>query len=208
MIGEVLKKTSDVGGSIAKEASRGAESFDPDKRLSPDRAKINAGEKTAESYDPDKSLEVKSDSLELTRAEKKELNGHIKDYTDDLIKYSDYPETLKGFKIKDLQQLSKEQVKEVRKEFKDRREGLIKEWEKKYGVEWPRYAENIYDKNGIKIREAGQSYDAHHKIPLSVGGKNEVDNITPMRADIHYDHSGIHAKDSACSSIQRIVKNV
>lgn len=41
----------------------------------------------------------------------------------------------------------------------------------------------------------------HHIQPLSMGGKNEVGNITPMHASEHYDKQGVHAPDSPFSKL-------
>ena len=50
-------------------------------------------------------------------------------------------------------------------------------------------------------------YDAHHIQPLGLGGKNEISNITPLHADIHYDSRGIHEKDSAYSKIVNLLED-
>ena len=55
------------------------------------------------------------------------------------------------------------------------------------------------------IRKAGSDYDAHHIQPLGMGGKNEVRNITPLNAEVHYDKQGIHAADSPYSRLDQML---
>lgn len=75
-------------------------------------------------------------------------------------------------------------------------------------MEWPRYKEDvtIQTKNGdmVTIRPAGARYDAHHQQPLSLGGLNEASNITPMRADVHIDHRGVHSQDGAFGKLEKM----
>ena len=89
----------------------------------------------------------------------------------------------------------------MRDEFDDLKSGLKKEWEEKNGRPWPKYEHDVYSANGKLIRKAGSDYDAHHIQPLCLGGKNEVSNITPLRADVHYDRQGIHSMDSPYNKI-------
>ena len=74
---------------------------------------------------------------------------------------------------------------------------------------WPKYIEDVYIINSrgvlVKIREAGQDYDAHHIHPLSLGGKNEAGNITPLRADYHMDHLGVHSKGSPYDQLNKLL---
>lgn len=68
---------------------------------------------------------------------------------------------------------------------------LITQWEKQTGQSWPRYAEDLYSKNGTLVRRAGQPYDAHHIIESSYGGPNAWWNMHPARfPDQH--QQGIH----------------
>ena len=87
---------------------------------------------------------------------------------------------------------------------------LISEWEQANGRDWPRYKEDVYVQSKatgemIKLREAGQRYDAHHIQPLSMGGKNEASNLTPLRADVHEDHRGVHTKEGVYGRIEQTV---
>ena len=76
--------------------------------------------------------------------------------------------------------------------LKDR---LIGEWEEKTNQKWPRYTEEVFDKNGEVARSIGQPYDAHHIIENNFGGPHEWWNIHPAKyPDEH--QAGIHGKGS------------
>ena len=59
--------------------------------------------------------------------------------------------------------------------------------------------------NGKLIRKAGSDYDAHHIQPLGMGGKNEVKNITPLNAEVHYDKQGVHSPDSPYTKMDKML---
>ncbi|MCD8090763.1 MAG: hypothetical protein LUD81_09160 [Clostridiales bacterium] len=136
-----------------------------------------------------------------------DLKEVLNDYYDDLQNRSDCPETLPENPIEasDLEKLSPEEVAEKREEFNDIKGDLKSQWETKNGQEWPKYEEDVYSANGKIIRQAGGDYDAHHIQPLSMGGKNEVDNITPLHANEHYDKQGIHSPDSPYSKLDTML---
>ena len=127
----------------------------------------------------------------------------VKEYFNELKEKSDFPETIyeNRFNEFDLKKQTPEETKKMREEFDDKKAQLKKEWEKLNGREWPKYNEDVYSKNGKLIRKAGSDYDVHHIQPLSLGGKNEVGNITPLHAEVHYDKQGVHAPGSACSKL-------
>lgn len=137
----------------------------------------------------------------------KNLEKILGEYFDDLIKNSDYPETIsdKPFEAADLEKLTPEQNAEMREEFYDKKGELKREWEQKNGIPWPKYEEDVYSSNGNLIRKAGSDYDAHHIQPLGMGGKNEADNITPLHAEVHYDKQGVHAPDSPYSKLDQML---
>ena len=56
------------------------------------------------------------------------------------------------------------------------------------------------------VKKKGWKYDAHHIQPLSMGGRNEASNITPLRYDIHNDHKGVHAPDSPYDKLEKMLK--
>lgn len=133
------------------------------------------------------------------------LEKCLKDYIKDLKDKSEYPDTIpdKPFDLSDLKKLSPEANAEMRDEFDDSKAQLKREWEVVNGKSWPQYDHDIYSSNGKLIRRAGSDYDAHHIQPLGMGGKNEVSNITPLNAEIHYDKQGVHAFDSPYSKLEQ-----
>ena len=56
-----------------------------------------------------------------------------------------------------------------------------------------------------EIFRKGDRFDAHHLQPLNVGGKNEVSNITPLHAEVHFEHSGVHITDGPCDRMCKMV---
>ncbi|MTP85373.1 hypothetical protein GMB26_12765, partial [Turicibacter sanguinis] len=114
-------------------------------------------------------------------------------YIDDLREKSPCPGTLKSVDINHIEKLSPEVTKKRRSEFNNNRNTLIKEWEKKYDRTWPTYSNDIIGKNGTIVRYKGQGLEAHHIKPLSLGGENSGENITPMHYNDHNDHRGIHS---------------
>ena len=114
----------------------------------------------------------------------------------------------KPFSVSDLHEVSPEENAKLRTEFNSKKAQLIRDWEQKNGREWPKYKEdvvNVVDGKEIIIRKAGQLYDAHHILPLCIGGKNEASNITPLHADVHYDSKGVHALGSPFDRLRNIV---
>ncbi len=83
---------------------------------------------------------------------------------------------------------------------------VFKKWEEANGKEWPRYETDVYNHNEKLIRRAGDRYDAHHIHPLSLGGKNEANNITPMSAEKHYDKQGVHAPGSPYGKLEKVLQ--
>lgn len=142
---------------------------------------------------------------ETDDSEEKNLENLLADYFDDLFEKSEFPETLTGqeFEVDDLEKLSPEETAKMREEFDDLKPELKKQWEEENGMPWPKYENDVYSSNGKLIRKAGSDYDAHHIQPLSLGGKNEAKNITPLHAEVHYDKQGIHAPDSPYSQIDK-----
>ncbi|WP_342472633.1 pre-toxin TG domain-containing protein [Metasolibacillus sp. FSL H7-0170] len=89
----------------------------------------------------------------------------------------------------------KETAKHRRKFTTSLKDRLIIEWEEKTNQKWPRYTEEVFDKNGEVARSIGQPYDAHHIIENNFGGPHEWWNIHPAKyPDEH--QAGIHGKGS------------
>ncbi len=170
--------------------------FDPDKRIDVTKG-LSEIKDTTKTFNPDKRLEPQN----------KEVSARslLDKYTSELKKYSEVPSTLKDLKInlKDLNPIPPEEVKIRRKEFSSQRNNLIKEWESVHGREWPTYTTDMYNEYGIKVKEKGMRYDAHHKQPLCLGGKNEVPNITPLRYD---DHRMIHASGGSLDQLTKRIQ--
>ena len=202
--------------------------FNPDKRIEVGSGEI--GRESAEkTYNPDsririegnpEAIEAKSNksSAAIEKFGHKEtknpesIKGLIDAYMDDLKSKSPFPETLANVKLdpKDLYVANSEENKELREEFSDNKNKLIEDWEKKHGMEWPKYKDDvsITTKNGetVVIRHAGDRYDAHHVQPLSLGGKNTAGNITPMDVRDHFDSRGIHKPGGTCDKLTAILK--
>lgn len=121
----------------------------------------------------------------------KELEKAVEDYMKELEDKTEFPDTLpdKLFEASDLKKLSPEENKKMRDEFNGMREKLIRQWEGKNGCAWPTYETDVsvINKEGklVILRHAGKKYDVHHIHPLGLGGKNEVDNITPLKVEAH-----------------------
>ncbi|QTD46072.1 hypothetical protein [Ottowia testudinis] len=100
----------------------------------------------------------------------------------------------------DHTRLSVADSKAHRADFNRVKNELITQWEKQTGQSWPRYAEDLYSKNGTLVRRAGQPYDAHHIIESSYGGPNQWWNMHPARfPDQH--QQGIHRAGGPSSQI-------
>jgi len=136
--------------------------------------------------------------------DKAEIDELKDEYIDELLDYSDCPETIDEDKFREaeLEKVEPEENGKKREEFNEKKDDLIKEWEQKNGREWPRYEEDVYSDSGKLIRKEGQRYDAHHIQPLGMGGQNTADNLTPLHAQDHYDKQGIHSPDGAYSKLE------
>lgn len=144
--------------------------------------------------------EVKVDKIE-------EIKSDVKEYLEDVKAKSPCPETVNDtpWDIEKGKIPSVEENKLKRAEFDEIKSDLISGWEKRNNRQWPRYEQDYYSENGHKIRQIGNRYDAHHIRPLSLGGENSVENITPLHARDHYDHQGVH---SLSSSYAKLMKEV
>lgn len=203
---EALAKAAEMAAKAEKMAeikSVGSKAFDPRKPLDIINKEVKVNDKP--NFDPKKPLDIKKESpVASTEIQgNKEVKEAIKDYIDDLKSKSEYPDTIPDtpFNESDLSKISPEENASVHKDFDNKRAELRKQWEEKNGKDWPVYEENVYSDSGALIREAGTPYDAHHIQPRELGGKNEVDNITPIHAKDHYDKQGVHAPNSPYSNL-------
>ena len=155
----------------------------------------------------DESVAEKADQNESLEDGKSEIESDKRAYVDDIKSRSPCPETIDEESVceSDFRRISPEENAEKRMEFDEKKEQLIKEWEQQNGREWPRCETDIYSENGHLIRKAGMRYDAHHIKPLCMGGENTAENITPLHAEDHYDHQGVHASDSPYSKLMKEV---
>lgn len=128
------------------------------------------------------------------------------DYLNDLLLKSEYPKTIQNQSdVADWYKSTPEETARKREEFDIKKADLKRQWEDKNGNIWPQYDQDVYSDSGKLIRKAGNDYDVHHIQPLSMGGENEVSNITPLHAKIHYDKQGIHAHSSPYSKLDSLL---
>lgn len=125
---------------------------------------------------------------EIEKITKREIPAQQKELLDHALKENDY------FK------LDKTAKETVLKEYRKLRAELIQEWEKNTGNKWPRYVEDVLNESGAVIRKAGDYYDAHHIIEVSVGGPNKWWNLTPAKFPSEH-QNGIHAAGKLASKI-------
>lgn len=172
--------------------------------------RVETGKKAAESVEKgvDISKRIPIDGLSVG----KEIIGDdlkevVKEYINDLKVKSECAETIADncLDITKLEIQAPEKVAELREEFDDKKVKLRKEWEKLNGKEWPKYKEDIYNADGVRIRKAGDNYDAHHIQPLSLGGENLASNLTPLDLS---KHSEIHSSNGSCTKLADKVERI
>lgn len=96
--------------------------------------------------------------------------------------------------------LGTSEYKNRKREYKEKRVELRKEWERETKQEWPKYDSDVLDGKGKVVRKKGQYYDVHHIIELSFSGPDVWYNLFPARhPDEH--QNGIHRKGSLASKI-------
>ena len=198
---EKLAKTVEVTGKAAEKQPDNK--FDPDKRVNFEQDKVDK-KLEDKSFDPDKRIEVPGAEATVNKIESNvDVNGAFKDYIDDIKSKSEYPETVK-IKADEIQlrDCSKE-TKEKRVEFEKVKRARIKEWEQKYGREFPKEQKDVVSKDGTILKKAGSRYELHHIGPLSLGGDNSLDNLTPMSYSAHKE---LHGAGSAYSKLRSAVK--
>lgn len=105
-------------------------------------------------------------------------------------------------KINEWKMVEQADLSEKRSEFNQNKSQHIADWEAKHNQPWPRYGDDVYSDNGRLLRSAGDRYDAHHKQPLSMGGENSANNLTPLHVNDHFDHKGVHRPDGALNTIK------
>ena len=188
---ETVKNSWETGAKVTEKKLK-TKGFNPDKRIDV-KGRPNE-EKPGKNFNPDKRIDIN-----------RVIDKKIKEYKADLERLVHYPDTLKLSDIKKtmMERVTGEKLGKMREDFKSCKDRLITEWESKTGKEWPRYENNVYNKNGILIHKAGDRYDAHHVLPLSLGGLNVWSNITPMDC---LKHQEIHKSKSACMMLQNLIR--
>lgn len=132
--------------------------------------------------------------------ETRDISEITNNYIEDLKTKSDCPETIPSdiLDSSKMELQNPEDVAKKREEFDDKKAKLRAEWEKQNNMEWPKYKEDILNEDEVVIRKAGDYYDAHHIIPLKLGGENVASNITPLDMNSHKD---IHSKNGSCKAL-------
>ena len=134
----------------------------------------------------------------------REFNELKNDYFNDLKSNSEFPNTIDdSIKDKDWKKIDPELNGEMRDEFGNVKNKLINDWETKNNQKWPTYNNDVYSPNGKLIRHEGDRYDAHHIQPLTFGGVNDANNITPLHANEHFDKQGVHSPDSPFGKMEK-----
>ena len=92
------------------------------------------------------SSQVEQASLETAKNVadiKNQLKESVDQYKKELVENSPFPETLNldELDFENIEKVPKEKLREMRDEFKNNKEALISEWERRTGKEWPRYKE-------------------------------------------------------------------
>lgn len=152
-------------------------------------------------------------TFDTTESEVKDIADTLSDYIKDIRDKSDVPDTIpeNPINVADLKKVSPEETAQLREQFNNLefKNDLKRQWEDANGQSWPKYTEDVYITNArgeqVMIRKAGSDYDAHHIQPLSMGGKNEVSNLTPLRADVHFDHRGVHEAGSPFDQLNSLL---
>ena len=205
MIGDVTVKAVEVSAKVAETAKEvgkeiAKEAVDITKRIDvttkPTELKIS-GVDITKRISPEKMIDIGN----------KDLKEIAKDYIEDLKAKSEFSDTINpdNLDTSKLEKISPEQRAKMREEFDDNKSKLRKEWEKINGKEWPRYTEDICNDAERPIRHAGDCYDAHHVIPLELGGKNVASNLTPLDLGKHQE---IHSVTGSCTRLVEKVKSL
>lgn len=199
---EKLAKTVEVTGKATEKQPDNK--FDPDKRVNFEQDKVDKKFED-KSFDPDKRIEVPGAEANVNKIESNvDVNGAFKDYIDDIKSKSEYPETIKSkIDYPQLREIPKEELAEKRNEFEKQKRALRKAWEAKNGREFPKEKKDVLSEDGTIVRKAGSRYELHHIVPLSLGGNNSLDNLTPMSYSAHKD---LHGSGSAYSKLRSAVK--
>ena len=92
-----------------------------------------------------------------------------------------------------------------RNSFDNKRNTLIKEWERQTKQTWPRYTEEMIQKFNMSPKKLKHRFDAHEIIPNELGGPLQWHNIHPAIVGIQH-QGGIHGKGSVLTTIETQLK--
>lgn len=217
ILGEVAVKAVEIGAKAAETTAKAAEKtaevgskvintekgVDITKRV--DISKSNVDGKP-ESIDIRKRITSETVN-QIKDVSAKDLSEIIKDYISELKTKSECGDTILTSALDKAkwEVQSPEKVAELREQFDDNKAKLRKEWESLNNREWPKYKEDVYNEKGVRIRKAGDNYDAHHIQPLKLGGANEASNITPLDLTKHAD---IHSVNGSCTKLVNGIEGV
>lgn len=196
-IAVAVEKAAEISAKVTevsvKTAETGKKAVDISKRVDVTKAVVDGPGK---GIDISKRI-VPEGAKEVSAADLKEA---AKEYISDLKSKSTVADTIKEncIDVNKLERVSPDKVAEMREQFDDNKAKLRKEWESINNKEWPRYKQDVYNDNGVRIRKAGDCYDAHHIQPLSMGGANEASNLTPLDLS---KHSEIHSSSGSCTKL-------
>ena len=191
------KQANEIGGSLSEVSNN---KLDTSKPLDFSRPYEVGGTLDKSRLDTSKAQDYSNDS------ERKETLDNLKQkYLDDILSKSVCPETIdvKTAMEADFRKCTPEEVGKKRADFVQKKSDLRNQWAEQNGQEWPRYEQDVKDDKGNLIRRAGDRYDAHHIQPLEMGGENEVGNITPLSAEVHYDAKGVHKIGSPFNELEK-----
>lgn len=208
MVGEIVAKVEEIAEVSEQVEAESFKDIKPmDEGMSVEEADDFWNEVFHETDDTSiEEIESDDETIENDNAEEN-LEEVLDEYFDDLKGKSECPETVQDnpFNISDLEKQPPEKTAEMRDEFDDKKTELKRQWEENNGMSWPKYEKDVYSCNDKLIRKAGSDYDAHHIQPLAMGGKNEVSNITPLTAEVHYDKQGVHSPNSPYSRMDKML---
>jgi len=203
MIGEVASTIAKASLELAKETAKevgkevAGRAVDIGKRIDISKKAIEIG-----SSKVDISKRIRPEAA--AEISGKDITQTVKAYIDDLKSKSLFPDTIKSLDNAKLEIQSPERIKQLRLEFIKNRSEIRKAWEALNHKEWPKYTEDV-ERNGIKIRKAGDYYDGHHTQSLKLGGTNDASNITPL--DIN-NHLEIHSKLGSCTKLLEKIEGI
>ncbi|OXA93994.1 HNH endonuclease [Flavobacterium hercynium] len=122
--------------------------------------------------------------------------AHIQDITGRQVLQVQVDKLKEALRAKEYKKLSPAEVTKHRKKFTSKvKNKCIEDWERETGQKWPRYTEEVLDKNGDVVRAIGTPYDAHHIIENQFEGPHEWWNMHPAKfPDEH--QGGIHGAGS------------